>query len=295
MATVRRARVLAPVTGWGTGLARKGQYVCVVEEGRAADRVRVRAACRSGQASFCRTRRVPAVSPLGWSDLLPWVVFAVVDRKTGLGVGWAGVCAVACAVALMAWGYWWARPSPVRWLAAGLFGATAAVGFTQTISIPYALPRAAVFAVLGATALVSSAGRPLSAVYSWPDVPSEQRRDGRFHRANVDITVVWGVAALCAATSFASLQVLTSAVDVTVFGWLVPLGVAAGTLAWTTRRWSLYCADIDDDTLTEPGGLALFATDADGSFVDRRRQFLKVVRTDADAEHVPTTSPAGDR
>ena len=174
-------------------------------------------------------------------DMLPWVLFVVIDRKTGLGAGWAGVCAALAALALCAWAYWQGRRAPLPRLALVIFGACGIAGLAYA---PWGalivIPRSASVLTLSLVAFASLRRSPISTAYSSANVTSRTRRDPRFAQVNRDITAAWAVAALVVAVSFSAPTLFDASVPWTVFGWALPLGVAGGVALWTSRRWTLF-------------------------------------------------------
>ncbi|MDA8310483.1 MAG: hypothetical protein M0Z46_07695 [Actinomycetota bacterium] len=60
--------------------------------------------------------------------MLAWLVFLVIDRKSGLGVAWAGAGALACSAGLVAWSCWRGGGALVPRAAVALFALCAVSG-----------------------------------------------------------------------------------------------------------------------------------------------------------------------
>ncbi|MGH2929521.1 MAG: hypothetical protein ACRDL8_15070, partial [Solirubrobacteraceae bacterium] len=56
-----------------------------------------------------------------YTDLLPWLVFVVIDRKSGLGIDWASAGAAVAAGLLVARAYWRGRQAPAAVVALVVF------------------------------------------------------------------------------------------------------------------------------------------------------------------------------
>jgi hypothetical protein len=185
-----------------------------------------------------------------YADMLPWLVFIVVDRKAGLGAGWAGACAAFSGGALAAWAFWRSgRRAPLPLLAVGVFGAC----FLVALVSPWwagqvAITRALTVGALSVTAFVSIGSfglRPLSEPYTASHVCAATRSDARFRRVNIEITRAWGVGALLAAASYGVAQIAHDDVGLTFFNWILPLAITGGTVLWAGRRWELFHLEVD--------------------------------------------------
>lgn len=181
-----------------------------------------------------------------YADMLPWLVFLVIDRRSGLDVAWAGAAALVCAAALAGWSYWRGRYALVPRVAMALFAVCLVSGLaSQPWDHQVGLSRALVVASLSALAFGSLALRPLSEAYTVPLVAPALRDDPRFDRVNVEITVAWGVGALAVAAASGTTDLLSGAVASTFLDWVTPLVLAAGTILWATRRWELFRLSVD--------------------------------------------------
>lgn len=181
-----------------------------------------------------------------YADMLPWLVFLVIDRKSGLGVAWAGGGALGCSVGLVAWSYWRGRYSLVPRVALALFAACLISGIAshawdQQVSIP----RALVVATLSVLAFASLRFTPVSETYTVPLVAPALRADPRFVKVNVEITIAWGVGSLAVAVASGTTALLSGAVFFTFLDWVTPLVLAAATVLWATRRWELFRLSVD--------------------------------------------------
>ncbi len=181
-----------------------------------------------------------------YADMLPWLVFIVVDRKLGLGVAWAAGGALGCDAGLVAWSYFRGRYALLPRVALGIF----AVNLILAIVFPawnhqVSLPRALVVATLGVLAFGSLRFTPLSEGYTVPLVAPGIRDDPRFRRVNVEMTLAWGVGALAVALASGTTALLAGHVAFTLLDWVAPLVLATITILWVARRWELFRLSVD--------------------------------------------------
>lgn len=181
-----------------------------------------------------------------YADMLPWLVFVVIDRKAGLGVAWASGVAAGCAAGLVAWSYWRGRHAPLPRLAlvmfaACLLSALASPVWDHEVSLSRALP----VLVLSAAFFSSLLFSPLSEAYTAQVVAPSVREDPRFRRVNLEMTSAWAVSSLAIAMACGTTALLRGAVAFTFLDWVAPLLLAAATILWAARRWELFRLDIE--------------------------------------------------
>lgn len=184
-----------------------------------------------------------------YADMLPWLVFLVVDRKSGLDVTWAAGCAGVCALGLLAWSYWRGLRSALPRIALGLFGAF----FVLSLVDPWwdagvGVPRTAAVTALCLATFASLHWTPLSEPYTSSLVAPRLRDDPRFRRVNVVITSAWGVGTALVAVACTTAALLQNSYAFTFLGWVTPLVLAGGTILWTARRWDLFRLAMEGDT-----------------------------------------------
>ena len=171
-------------------------------------------------------------------DVLPWILFVIIDRKTGLGMAWAGGTAAVCAALLAGWWVWHGRRSLTAWVGVALFTTSFVVGMTVGVDPSHTtVARSVALAVLAATAFVSLRRTPLSCTYTTAHVRPAAREDPRFDRVNVVITTGWGIAALVAGGAYLIPIASQTGVAYTFSDWVAPLAVVAVTVTWTARQW----------------------------------------------------------
>jgi hypothetical protein len=201
-----------------------------------------------------------------YADMLPWLVFLVIDRRSGLGVAWAGGGALFCSAGLVAWSYWRGRCSLVPRVALALFATCLVSGLaSHAWDQQVSLPRALVVATLSGLAFVSLRFTPVSEAYTVPLVAPAIRSDPRFVKVNVEITLAWAVGSLAVAVASGTTALLSNAVFFTFLDWVTPLVLAAATILWATRRWELFRLAVDSVVVGHHlGDAALQAQDPEG-------------------------------
>lgn len=207
------------------------------------------------------------MDPEAYADMLPWAVFMVVDRKSGLGMGWAAGSGAVSGALLLAWAYWHGRRSSAGILAVGLFGMMGVV--TLIVGSPadhFIGARAVAMGALAIAALVSLRWSPMSEIYTSANISATARADDRFHQLNFAITAAWAVGALLIAVSFSAVVFDRSPVAVTFFNWVLPLGIGAATVKWVAARWQMFRLEVegaDADQVAEGSLLSLAVPEAD--------------------------------
>lgn len=181
-----------------------------------------------------------------YADMLPWLIFLVVDRKSGLDVAWAGGSAAVSALGLLAWSYWRGRRSPVLDVGLGIFTLCCALAFVVPAwDDMVTVPRAATVLALSAVAFVSLGFTPITEVYTTPMIAPGIQEDPRFERVNMEMTVGWGVGALLVALVCCAGSLMRGSIALTLCEWVVPLALAVATALWAMRRWELFRLSID--------------------------------------------------
>ena len=183
------------------------------------------------------------MSTKAYFGFFPWIIFAVVDRSTGLGAERAGAFAALCgAIALVVA----ARSLELRVLESGsvvLFGA-----ISITAHLVHAGPgsafedyaRSVSMAGLASLLLVSLLFVPAAEQYTRDAVPSRFRHDPAFAQVNRALTREMGCAALCITTCFVLGGALRGPAPATIFNWIAPMGILALSLSRITARWLRY-------------------------------------------------------
>lgn len=184
-----------------------------------------------------------------YADMLPWLVFIVVDRPTGLDVTWAAASAGICSAGLVVWAYWrGANPGVARVglvvFSTCLLAALADPAWNAGVS----LPRSVTVGALSLAAFVSLFCTPLSEGYTAPGVAPATREDPRFARVNLEITLAWGLGTALVATAAGTTALLPDAFVSTFLGWVIPLVLAGGTVLWVSRRWTLFRIAVESAT-----------------------------------------------
>ncbi|MGH9082646.1 MAG: hypothetical protein ACRDY3_00935 [Acidimicrobiales bacterium] len=178
-------------------------------------------------------------------DVVPWIVFVVVDRHSGMGPGWAALSAAACGCGIAGWSRWRARPSLLGVVAVTVFGSVAVVVVLDDQTSQWFEPalRAACVLALAVTAFWSLSARshhPLSQPYTADRVPPGHGSDPAFARVNRRITAIWGAAVSLVALSFGCVALGPSDFTLTLLDWVVPIVVIGAAVRWVAIEWSGY-------------------------------------------------------
>lgn len=181
-----------------------------------------------------------------YADMLPWLVFIVVDRKLGLGVAWAAGGGLVCTAGLLGWSYWRGRYALLPRVAMGLFTACLVSALLSSDwNSQVSLPRALVVGTLSLLAFGSLRFTPLSETYTVSLVAPAIRDDPRFRKVNVEMTLAWGVGSLAVALACGTTRFVSGHVAFTLLDWVAPLVLAAATILWAARRWELFRLSVD--------------------------------------------------
>lgn len=183
-------------------------------------------------------------------DVLPWILFVVVDRRSGLGLGWAAASSMASGAVLGAWSRWRGRGTPVPWVAVGTFGTLCGVALVLDVNGAWFEPtlRSGAVLVLGVAAALSLRWTPLSEHYTQEQVSSRRQADPEFRRVNRRITALWSATALLVAVCFSAVAAASSAIGLTVFDWVLPIMVLGVGLRAASLQWSRFLvgAEVED-------------------------------------------------
>jgi hypothetical protein len=183
-----------------------------------------------------------------YAALLPWMVFAVVERGHGHGVTWAAVSAIITAVTLLA-----TRRRPSTGVANLLmigavisFAVLAVAGQIQSSSEGiierYGRTWSALsFVVLALLALALHTS--VSEFYTRQHTRRSSWTTEAFSRVNVQITMIWSLVFTGIAASHACATWLDHARGYTTFHWVVPLALGAIGVQRTKEVWDDYTAD----------------------------------------------------
>jgi hypothetical protein len=183
------------------------------------------------------------MSTKAYFGFFPWIVFAVVDRSTGLGLERAGVFAAICGgIALVIA----VRSRELRVLDPGsvvLFGAISITAYLVHAGPGSAFDdyaRSISVAGLAGLLFVSLLFVPAAEQYTRDAVPSRFRHDPGFAQVNRALTREMGCAAVCITACFVIGGALRGPVPATLFNWIVPIGILALSVSRITARWLSY-------------------------------------------------------
>ena len=193
-----------------------------------------------------------------YTAVLPWVVFAVIDRAQGDPL-WAGIGALVTALTLLVTS---TRGSgrhnilmigAVAWFAG--IAIAGAVNRTNTGFLAHD-GRAISAAGFALIAFASLAFHPASEFYTRPHVRAKQWDHRAFRRVNVLITLIWATTFTGIALSHFVGVSMNTPEAFTVFNWVAPIAFAA----IAAHRSRIVWEDFSDDDTDEPDpihGLAL--------------------------------------
>jgi hypothetical protein len=186
-----------------------------------------------------------------YAALLPWMVFAMVDRARGDGPLWASIAAlIAVATLLLTSSRERTGSRNVILLGAIVWFAGLAVAGALHHSDSGLVAdngralSAAGFAVI---AFASLAFTPAVGYYTRPHVRSSSWDDPAFTRVNVLITLIWAVAFTLIASAHFAATALGTPEGYTVFNWVVPLALGAIAAHRSRVCWD----DFNDEELSE--------------------------------------------
>jgi hypothetical protein len=163
--------------------------------------------------------------------LLPWIVFAVVDRYGGQGVTWASIGALVTAVTLLVTerDNGSGVPNVLMIGAVILFAGLTVAGFIYDTPHSWLAHNGRALAALGlaAIAMASLTYIPITEHYSRPHTRPSLWRTERFHRVNVYATMMWAGIAALAALSHIAANLVNQPSAYTVLNWVVPIAMVA--------------------------------------------------------------------
>lgn len=195
-----------------------------------------------------------------YAALLPWAVFAVVDRAQGGGPLWAGVAGLITAITLLLTSSRDRTSRNVILLGAVVwFAALAIAGAINRSDVSFIAHdgRALSAAGFAAIAFGSLAFTPALEHYSRPHVRSSRWDDPAFLRVNVLVTLIWAMTFTAISLShFVGASVDTSSAS-SVFNWVAPIAFAAIAAHRSRIAWD----DFNDDELFESDPMRDLALD----------------------------------
>jgi hypothetical protein len=197
--------------------------------------------------------------------LLPWLVFAVINRTAGPSVGRAALAACATALVLAFGTRRTGReigiPNVLLWGASLWFAGLAIVGAIATdpngvVESHGRSFSAAGFAVIAAFSLLFA--KPITEFYSRPRVRRRDRERAEFRRANVVCTANWIVVWSLIAASQAVGNSVNSEVGASIFRFLIPVLLIMLGAQRGHAMWEEFAAVVADDELADPTSALAF-------------------------------------
>jgi hypothetical protein len=172
---------------------------------------------------------------------LPWIVFALIARRSLEGEAWGAVAAVLTA-GVIAIGS--ARTRSVKELeifslalfftlaVAGAMNQHDPDGFLQRYHNGLAVGALACFAI------ASLAFEPFTEQYARELVQRKYWDTNRFNRANVELTLMWAAVFVAIAASQITGGAIETRLGTTIFNWVLPIGLVLLGVRQATLRWS---------------------------------------------------------
>ena len=198
-----------------------------------------------------------------YAALLPWAVYAVVDRARGDGPLWAAIAALITVATLLVTSSRGERTTRNVLLlgAMGWFGALAVLGAVHRSDTGFLAHdgRALSAAGFALIAFGSLAFTPAVEHYTRPHVRSRRWDDPAFQRLNVLLTLIWGATFTGIALAHFVGASMDAAEASTVFNWVIPIALAAIAGHRSRICWD----DFNDDDEFEPDPMRDLALDWD--------------------------------
>ena len=227
---------------------------------------------------------------------LPWVLFVIVDRSSGLGVLWAASTSLVCGVGILAL---------VAYRKEHLF---CGVGFVVTFGstlISYALMTNDAFHTLepfarfivsmgiGVVILASLLFTPASEDHLRSITAPSFWGTEEFRRANMRITSRWGITMLAVSIVYGA-EALSSGGPIvrTVCDWFTPLLACLASVHWDGRTWHDLGTHISINTDGVPLGITDFPpqTAPERQSVPEMEEQIAIVRELRQRSHSPDWS-----
>jgi hypothetical protein len=196
-----------------------------------------------------------------YAALLPWMVFAVVDRAHGGGPLWAGMGALITAIALLLTSSK-ARIRHGNVIVLGAivwFAGLALAGALNSSDTGFVADNGRALSAAGFAliALGSLAFTPALEYYTRPHVRASSWAEPAFNRMNVMITLIWAFAVTGITVSHFVATAFHTPEAFTVFNWVVPIALAAVAAHRSRMCWD----DFNDDEMFEPDPMRDLALD----------------------------------
>ncbi len=191
-----------------------------------------------------------------YGALLPWIVFAAVDRRTGQGAAWAAFAAIVTALALLAMRRR-AIAGSRNVLLLGVVGWMSALGLLALATGPHGWfqnnGRALASLGYAVVAFVSLAATPAADYYTRPLVRPRYWATRQFDRVNAQLTLFCAAAFALITLSFATGTWINTTPAFTVFFWVVPIAIVAVLAHFSRDCWDDFVEEVAETDLAEGG------------------------------------------
>jgi hypothetical protein len=206
-----------------------------------------------------------------YAALLPWAVFAIVDRTQG-DPAWAGIGALITALALLAASSRTDGRRNVNVIMVGAvvwFAGIATAGLLDRTNSGILARDGRVLSAVGfvVIALGSLAFKPAVEYYTRPHVRSSQWDDPAFRRVNVLITLIWAATFAGIALAHVVASAIATPEAFTVFNWVVPMALVVIAAHRSRVCWD----DFNDDEMFDPDPMRDLAIDWETPISDTER------------------------
>jgi hypothetical protein len=175
-----------------------------------------------------------------YAALLPLIVFSVVDRWGGQGTTWAAIAALITMGAVYATSSRMPEArNPFLVGVAAWFATLGVLGlvFQEPDSWLGRYGRALGALGYGVIALGTLASTPAAQYYTRLIVRRRRWSDASFLRMNYALTIIWGVAFVVIAASFALAPIVDQRPGYTVLNWVAPIAIAAIAAHRSRMAW----------------------------------------------------------
>jgi len=186
-----------------------------------------------------------------YAALLPWVVFAVVDRARGDDPLWAGIGALITVITLLATSSRHRETKSRNVILLGAivwFSGLALAGALHRSNTGFVAHNGRALSTAGFAliAFASLAFAPATRHYTRPHVRSSRWDDPAFQRLNVLMTLIWGAAFTVITLAHFVATLLSTPEGFTVFNWVIPIAIASIAAHRTRIVWDDFNDDDDD-------------------------------------------------
>jgi hypothetical protein len=197
-----------------------------------------------------------------YAVLLPWMVFAVIDRARVDGPFWAAIAALITSLTLIATSSRHSESGTRNTILLGslaVFATLAVAGALHRADTGFVAHYGRALSAMGFTviALGSLAFTPATEHFTRPHVRPSRGSDPQFRRLNVLLTLIWAAAFAGIALAHVAAATIGTPEAFTILNWVAPIALGAVAAHRTRVCWD----DFNDDELDEPDPIRDLALD----------------------------------